>query len=217
MKKLKEQFNDVIAPIKYLDGKIARSYTKLTKKWEDKGHNKYSLAFAALAPVWLTENLYGINPITTFPLSLIKGYDSVMNITGLMFGSHPKGYKENGDKLIVDNLPAFYAEKFKKFLRLPFLTYGTILFINSGINLYTSISNGDLNEIINNFAQAYSCLGISSSIYIQNSDPKLLEKQPMWKDALDLAKKGYEGLADKVGGLLPQPVPANNYSLEDRI
>ena len=40
------KLESLLKPAKILDEQILRQYTKITKKWEDRGHSRYSLAHA---------------------------------------------------------------------------------------------------------------------------------------------------------------------------
>jgi hypothetical protein len=100
--------------------------------------------------------------------------------------------------------------------RLPSLIYGVIKTAQVINELYNTSQGINEPELYNNLLETYNFIGYAHSRYVKEFDDKLLEKQPMWKDALNLVKK----LGNKARELLPTPQPAPikaNYSLEDKI
>lgn len=216
------KLESLLKPLKIADEEILRQYTKLTKKWEDKGHSKYSLSVipgflslgVKISPIF---DLYYLNFPETF-LSLIEspasGVNFVHDTIGLITGTHPKGVEDNGNGRIINDKFSFYYEKITKITRMPSFLWGLYFSANGVYNLYDSFVNNDsvsFMEGISNLTFGINSLGLSSSIYIKNSDPKLLDKAPFLKTA-------YENVKEKIRSLAPQPIPEpalfseNNFS-----
>ncbi len=228
---MKEKFNEIIAPLKYLDSKIARSYAKITKKWEDLGNNKYTLA--TILSLIGGISMYTADGYSHQERSLIeKNLNGGLN--GILFGSDlGRNFFDRQNKneisstgAIAERGPVIYLHrKLADYSRLPLLIYGSILIGEAIPNLldYLSTNNNEsLQKLLNPIFRGLSCISLASSMYIKDSNTKLLEKQPMWKDAFNLIRNGYENVADKIGGIIPQPEPQlipleSKFSLENII
>ena len=57
-----------------------------------------------------------------------------------------------------------------------------------------------LGESYETLLQGLGMISVSSSMFLKDKNPKLLQKDPFWKKAYNWAK-------DKVGSLAPQPIP----------
>ena len=107
--------------------------------------------------------------------------------------------------------------KFNSVVRLPIFTAGVGLVGKSGIDLFNHVTNGKPID-----SNGYNCLmygigllSLASSMYIKNTDPKLLQKEPLWKKTYNWCK---ENAGSLIPHPLPQPVPVRAYStLEDYI
>ncbi len=198
-----------------LDETILKQYTRLTKKWEEKGHSRYSLAhmFNLSASGIITFTGNALNPTGGIPLVLLLGSDFARNLL------EPYFKKDITDGVTAAPNPDLYIyKKVADVTRLPFFVSGISLMAKGGINLanYLQTQNSNtLNDALNDLSLGYTFFGTASSMYIKESDPKLLDKVPVWKQA-------YESLKEKVKGFLPQPTPkpapvAVNRSLEGRV
>ena len=198
--KLKEQFNDLVAPVKYVDGKIHRAYQKLTKKWEEKGYSKYILAHAfnlSTIPtgIYLESNFNR----TDSEWNLLFALGSLMGLEFARNTVEPMIKKDITEDKTITIDPFLYILKKADMIRLPLFALGLGFIAKGGINLINYIQNQNpdsLNNTLYELSLGYSLFGNASSMYVKNSNPKLLEKQSMYKDALDLAKR-----------LLPKPIP----------
>lgn len=196
----------LLAPIKAIDEEILRNYSKITKKWEDKGRNKYKLSMMCNIPTWF----FGIGTselLYTLGISgYSKGYDCGQNLIGLLTGEHNKGTQEQKNGFVVTN-PYFYnMEKIMKLIRMPLFLGGSASMIKGAINLYNSFANNEqtaLGEAFQDFQLGVTFLGLTSSIYIKGSDPKVLDKKSLWDKTKDLAYNTKEKIKD----LIPNPAP----------
>jgi len=194
-------------PIEWIDEQLLREHSKLTKKWEDKGKSKYSLAtilgLSGLAASMGTKEL--IYTLGTFTFA--RGWDLGLNTKGLTEGEHPTGIREYGDRLVVDSPIFFYTNKAMNSIRAPTFIFGSSFMIRGAINAYNYFANNDqlgLDGAINDFQVGISSLGFASSIYIRNSDPKLLQKESTWS-------KLCNWYSEKIDSLSPQPAPVEAY------
>ena len=64
-----------------------------------------------------------------------------------------------------------------------------------------SIPDSDIPSVIVGIAFA----SLASSMYLKDSDPKLLQKRPFWE-------KVYEWLKEKTSLIVPSPQPVHAYS-----
>ncbi len=208
--------------VKAIDREVLRQYSKIAKKWEDKGRNIYHLSSAVGLPgIILTGT--ASTPLNLQELELVVGafggLDTGRNLLGLagMVGD------ENIDNKIRvrDSLPSTYTNPI---VRLPLLVSAVGLLGKVGYDIYNSFFNGepmpaetaDLAEL------GLGYLGLASSMYLKERDPKLLQKQPFWKTAYEKAKEKVAELGERARDWIPQPVPEpipiRNYeTLEDYV
>ena len=192
-------------PFIVADEWILRQYTKPVKKWEDKGHSKYSLALMsdAIASTFLTPSRFFDSRITSFlvpflPYSL--GFSFGPSTLGLFLGVSHTGLSESNGKKIISDPVSYYFDKMSRIIRMPELITGISLAGKGTFDIYNYLSNNEpsLSEGIKDFCFGMSLVFNSSAFYIKNSDPKILDKAPFWKAA-------YESLRDKMNSLVPEP------------
>jgi len=188
-----------------IDEDILRGYSKLTKKWEDKGRSKYSLSGmfdivsvpTIIFPALLSPTNIAIAPL----LGYICGTSSAMSIDGIMNKEHSTGVKEENRKLIVNNKYHYFLDNLGKTIRAPELIAGAS-FMGKGIfDLYNSFANQDtssLSEGLGNLMLGTSLASNASAWYIRDSNPKVLDKKPNWK-------KGLEKLIDYISPSQTEP------------
>lgn len=193
--------DDLLAPVKWADEQVLRQYTKQVMEWEEKGRSRYSLAF-----------IYGMSSLACLiigePHSYLLGSWQGSDMARNLF--EPRVKKDSTDGSIVKHKTGPILDVYTKigeFTRLPAFVAGLTLMGKGGIEIIDYIRNKNaesLNEGLYSLCIGYCFFGTASSIYIKDSDPKLLDKAPFWKQAYDWAK---EKLASQ-----PQPVPVHNYS-----
>jgi hypothetical protein len=91
--------------------------------------------------------------------------------------------------------------------RFPALILGTGLIGKAGLELFDGVKNHNPESYMaawNNFSLGYCFAGIASSIYVKESDPRLLDKEPSWKKAYDFLK---DKVRDWTSAPLPAPIP----------
>ncbi|MBI2146126.1 hypothetical protein HYU22_02190 [Candidatus Woesearchaeota archaeon] len=127
----------------------------------------------------------------------------------------------HGNQLAVDNITKSYGEDFNatdssiaenfnwqkgfdRLTRTPFFITGLSFAVVGFYEVITGLRHSDNQTIsngLNSLAHSVPFLGVASSQYVKDADPKLLNKQPFWKTAYDWAR-------EKVSSLTPQPAPA---------
>lgn len=203
------------------DEAIARQYTKITKKWEEKGHSRYSLTFLSdlsslgAALFYSVSSFFIYDFLRGFIHGTINWSNLYIDVIGLGTGNH-QGIKEDVNKKIISDPAANELNKLMSSIRLPLFVAGASLVGKAGVQAYDYFANGSaINsaQATDDITKGISLLLSASSIYIRGSDNSLLEKQPMWKQA-------YNSLKEKIFSPNPvtEPVPirANN-SLEEKL
>ncbi len=148
--------------------------------------------------------------ITQFPDSV----DCFNRLCGYYDGTQSLSSKSK----VLDPRQTFF-KKYNQIIRLPLILSGFGMIGKYGLEFI----EGNLNAESNYFLMyGLGNISLASSMYLKDKDPKLLEKQPMWKDAFNLIRNGYENVADKIGGIIPQPEPQlipleSKFSLENII
>jgi len=197
---------DVLKPVKWVDEQVLRQYTKVGVKLHlDEGNRRYMVA----APVSLFSGAffgYGFHyflpetpsTIAWWPMHLVDWLYSYLGMRGRFNDDY------SGTKAVhpVQELGRKYNSK----IRLPIFLTGAAM-VGKGVVDITNyfISGEPIPESTPAvFNIGGSLLGLASSMYIKEIDPKILQKKPFWQRALDAIKEGYQNV---VGGLAPQPQP----------
>lgn len=195
----------LLKPVGWTDEQVLRQYTKLTKKWEAKGRSRYALSNWVNIPCLMFNLANGVDD--TF-ISAFQGHNLGSDTVTKPYG---EDFTVSSTKAKKNNLPVFVD----RLTRLPLLVTGMGL---TGFGLYEVITgfynkdNQTLSEGITKIKHGVPFLGVASSQYIKDADPKLLEKEPFWQKVYSWAKEKVSSLAPQP---LPQPAEANNYSTLD--
>ena len=223
--KLNENFKDLMAPIRYVDSKIHRTYQKLGNWFEKKGVKRdyvcNALDLGILVSLGLPHDystqprifteVFENNPVKastllgigiSYPNLLVHDIAYNLKLLSNKYLSYALDSSKAEDKF------NYISKKIQKVARIPLFGLGLHA-------LYDYIAQDPNNFYGNPLVCAIAFTALASSMYLKDNNPKLLEKQPMYKDALDLAKK----LGNKALQPVPQTIPvhADNYSLEDKI
>ena len=166
------------------DEKILKQYTRLTKRWEEKGGNKYNLAYifntsammSSLIPYWTyTPKAFSLNFINYAVLSPSHILDIYRT------KEENKLDNENStDGTKIEQSKFLYGyKKVANFARLPFLLYGTGFVLKGLVGIGSYFINNDADSLGNGVLDiflGYGFIGNASSMYVKDSDPKLLQK-----------------------------------------
>ena len=196
----------------WLDEQVLRQYTKLAKRWEDKGGNIYHLSSALGLPAKALiitggDNFFGGYAGLGIDF-LLYNWDWAYNFDGLM--GHIKEQDTTDSTISLDPHIEFY-KKVNRRVRLPTLLSGIGLVGKSAYDFVNYFANGVPfdNSSLGSFTLGLGLLSIASSQYLKDRNPKLLDKQPVWRNA-------YDWIKNKIGSLTPQhvplPVPVQTYS-----
>ncbi len=200
--------DEILKPAKWVDEQVLRQYTKIAKKWEDKGYSRYTLSNLINIPAFFLPLLYGIvNPVAPYfhgvhlaQDNFIKPYDNEFNASNsaIAKNSHPLVKLDR-----ITRMPLFLAG-------VGFTSFG----LYSAIVGWYNNDNLTFSDGIINLKLGIPFLSSASCCYIKDADPKLLDKQPFWKAAYNWAKEKASSLVPK---FVPQPVPSASFSLEKQI
>lgn len=168
----------LLKPIRWADEQILRYYTKKAEAWEEQGRSKYSLAqicnvAAACANIFYVAVL---GNYAGLPLLGLQSSEFARNIK-------ESKYKQDQTAGAITALPASLktAQTIAAYARLPLFASGAALLIKGIIDMMTFAATketGPLAGALENLSLGYAMLGTASSMYIKESDPKLLEKKP---------------------------------------
>jgi len=192
----------LLKPVKALDEAILKQYTRLTKKWEASGKSRYSLAHAFQLPTWITNPL-SINYVKefgNFRIGYLVGSEAAINVLEPVY---KRDITDNRGITKSYNPVINFFNKIEKGLRFPLFISGVGLMAKGGFDFIRYFRNKDplaLNEALGNLSLGYTFLGNASSMYVKESDPKLLDKEPAWK-------RLYSSLKEKASNLIPRPIP----------
>jgi hypothetical protein len=197
----------IIAQATYPDQALLRQYTKIAKKWEEKGKDKYVLC-SWLNSAWLfgvgSFGMYAHGTLT----SIVAGSDLADNLVGLRFGKHGTGIRLDGDKKIIESKAMYSLHMLKSICRTPVWFFGVYCVAVGAHDVYNTWAYDEaaLTDGLKHLALGISHVGIASSIFIKNADTEILEKKPLWQKALDWVRTGYRNLVPDPS-LHPAPVP----------
>ncbi len=217
---MKKTLEELIKPIKYVDEQVLRQYTKLAKKVEARRISKYKLASylnITAAGFSIPASILGFLSAISSKRSAYGGGGALCVFTNMIYATGINKEMERAEKLeMVYGVKDSCIESLRwcdRVLRLPMLLTG-IYFLGDGIiDIYRSLKGGNIaiNDAITQSSYLLNILLYASAQYIRDTDPKLLQKEPLWK-------KAYNWCKEKAGSLVPQPVPVRAYStLEDYI
>ncbi|MDO8643084.1 MAG: hypothetical protein Q7R76_05915 [Candidatus Woesearchaeota archaeon] len=217
----------LLAPFKWADEQVLRQYTKLTLKWEEKGHSRYSLALMAGSGLFLNyglvdnpwRELYNIDStpstgdiaLRTFFLlySVAGGYDLVDSAVE-MFSEKQIRAREISDAIALPRRD-FGERQLHRLFRLPGLAFaGECVY-----EFMTRISHHDINlgDSLMYLGLTLFFVGPASSFYIKDADPKILGRAPAWKRAYDSARETIGKLKERLTPeTQPVPAPIQGYS-----
>ena len=199
--------DDYLAPVKaswhtakWIDEQVLRQYTKVTNLWEGKG-SRYTLAHIFNFSSTLSFAVFSeISHVTLIsPLALLAT-DLARNVF------EPFERNEGTGEIAQHPVKVLYTS-IGNLIRLPSFLFGVSMIGKSTLSLVDYLKTKDTNSLMaaaEDFSLGYSFFGLASSIYVKDFDPKLLDKPPFWKQAMDYIK---EKLSPQP---VPVPIPINN-------
>lgn len=197
---------------------LLRQYSKVAKRWEDKGRNIYTLSSAVGIPSFplrfLAGNLGGIiephsvRVVNEILNGFIHASDGYYNLDGLR--GRVEESTDSNSKVIDRNI---LSRKLNRITRVPYFLSSVGLLGKVAYDAYNYLANGEPmpNEDFHLASLGLSNIGLASSMYLKDRDPKLLDRQPAWKRALESAKEKAGELSDRVRegvqDWVPRPQP----------
>ena len=195
-----------------LDQEVRRQYTKLSKKWNlDQGTKKYKVGLG----LWLAHNFLSgqIGYYVVEGFDLIRCYASIFDGVYNMRGAIGTIREDtDSDSKALDPFVELYKINNSRW-RLPTFLAGTGLVGKFGVDVFYWAANGKAIEPLDQFSFQYGLglLSLASSMYIKDTDTKLLQKDSVFK-------KGYYWALDKISPHpAPQPSPLSSYSTIDDV
>lgn len=194
-----EKLEELVKPVRAVDEEIQRQYTKISQRFHlDEGRRQY---YAGLG-LWLTSLIFSVGSReiigeheTILRLS-INSLDGGMNISGVL-GVYD--YDDFSDEKSIHPLD-YITKKFNFCIRLPVFATGAGMVGGFCYDAYNWFRTG---EPIKDFSfqqlqYGLGLLSLASSMYIKDSDPKLLKKDSLFKKAFDWAR-------ETIGSAVHQP------------
>ncbi len=192
------KLESLLKPVKWMDEQVLRQYTKIGKKWEDKGRNIKALTI----PLSLVG--YGLYVLPITPLTL--GYGFYIG-TDIVRSFREKRDTTSGEVIIDNPLLAIYR-KLNNATRFPLFATGVAMTTKGLIDICRGLAGKEnlSPESFGSFCLGLSFLSTTSSIYLKDRDPKLLDKAPAFE-------KIYNWIKEKTQ-IKPALQPAPIHSLE---
>ena len=178
----------LLKPLQWADEQVLRYYTKKAEAWEEQGRSKYSLAHlynlsgtAANMAFMLQEDLYFVIGAGILALQSV---DFARNFV-------QERYEPEANTETIAKPPISYdiTKKVSAVARLPMLITGVGLMIKGIAHFVDYIQHKNPESAANALYMCsfgYALIGTASSMYIKDSDPKLLEKKPVEEFNLQL-------------------------------
>lgn len=198
-----------------------RQYTKLTKQLEAQGIDRRFVAgtiaignIALFSSVPLIMDTLGYkNDVVNFMNNIPKSSRAIVEVVGstyLLSLTHDifdtfyrmVSSRSHDSGAIAEDKLLYFSRGVQRVVRLPWLLYGLLDFYKlAERGLQRGITNSNYIDYLI-LANGLLFFSLASSMYIKDSDPKLLDKQPMWKEAFDFLKGKAKSLVP-----LPSPTP----------
>lgn len=207
---------NLLKPFKAVDHLILKQYTKIVAHAESKEVSRYQLALAShitaaaaiiTAGVSATYIELQISSPQTYPKVAVPTIGLVGIVTGAFISTDIpdtiKGiqgkYHEHSNVKAFDQL-CYNAQKRGRAIRLPFVVLSS-LFFNEAYHLARDIS---VTQAIPIAAMATFYLALASSPYIKDHDPKILDKESIFKKPYHWMTQQGKNIKDVV---IPPPQP----------
>jgi len=187
--------NTLLAPVKAVDERILKGYTEVSQKIPD--DKLYKITTGLTLSSLPLQGIFYCNVFMNNPLarvSSIMGNAVLFNGENLaidMCGLTGQLEKDNVSNEVVSENPAIdFLFETTRLTRLPLFIAGVSLLGKSVYDVGNWIFNGEplTSETLNYAGGGFGYLSLASSMYLKDRNPKLLQKKPLWKSALEYAK-----------------------------
>ena len=173
--------DSLLQPLQWADEQVLRYYTKKTEEWEGKGRSRYSLAQICNGIASFSNAFY----MAALSGSLVFGVPLLsMQMVEVMRNIYEPRYKQDTSTGENAALPKQLEilQSIAKYTRFPLFLSGAALLVKGVVDMMTFAATKETEPLANaleNLSLGYALLGTASSMYIKDSDPKLLEKKPL--------------------------------------
>lgn len=192
---MKMTLDELLKPLKWMDTQVHRGYAHLNHKWEEKGRNRYSLAFlvsggnllylgsSSIATKVLHPDMIPAVPHTWKDYVALTGA-SVFQMLLAHDGAY-SGYKyffrmtDNSNSEAAVDAFTYYSQKIQRGFRLPVVGFGLLSAYLCGETLWS----GEMSEayLLFNGMVWFGALG--TSMYLKDDNPKVASKEFFLKRA----------------------------------
>ena len=193
----------LLKPVRFIDTLIHRKYEWLGSKLDDKLPKAryfaasvfYLTAFTSFVNISVSKSIKGV----------ILGVDAHLNMHAFSYG-----FKSQEDTSVtsVKEIPIidFYL-KINKAVRSPLFLTGVSFFGKGAYDVANALLNNEpvLEESYSFMSDGLAMLGISSSIFLKDKTPKILNKDSFWTRAYSWARNKFDSMTPE---LLPEPTSA---------
>jgi hypothetical protein len=210
------KFKELFEPVEKLDRYILRQYSKFVNELEKKGKNRYDLAKIANPLITISTIItaatlahYGdkSNLIIDFPaLALFMGMDISDNF-------HNSKRMKITDGSTTSDVP-LYSRRLRFPVALTSAIYG-IKGTTELVNYFKTCDGLYMMKSLEDFMTSAHLFALSSSMYIKDTNPKLLDKSHSLVEYLKRAGSKVKELVSP--NPIPNPSPIQYYLLENRI
>ncbi len=210
---------DLLSPIKWVDEQLLTQYTRLAGKIEGTKRDKHIVALGLTFAGFYIAGLSPENPevLAETITSAVQQNPliSVAFIPAIAYAGlalHDMGHsiyksihknQETLGEIAIDRFD-YLTKKVQKASRLPLWGSGTFLLFEFGRAVYES-GISDLSSDTPAMILGIAFASLASSMYLKDSNPKLLQKKPFWESA-------YEWIKEKTSLMIPLPQPVHAYS-----
>lgn len=203
----------LLKPVQFVDEQILRGYSRIAKKWEDKGRNIYTLSSIFGMPgellfLFSTDNIFG-KTVEQVAYWGAYAWDIPYNFKGITVG-----IKDSVSDDVAADPFIEVTKKINRTTRLPTLISGVGFAGKAFYDISRYYFTGEPldNATGNALMLGLGLLGIASSQYLKDRNPKLLEKDSVWKTIYNWTREKINSLVPEP---IPQPVPVQAYSTLD--
>ena len=203
----------------HIDEEVHRYYEKIAKRWEEDGHERKALVRGS-AMTALTSDLSGAVLVCGEPMFAYAKHNIAValelyvcmllpNIAATLRNRRPDGISSDGDRNIISNPVLNQWWSIVRGPRLSTLVTGVAIALVGGMQFAQGLREGDVNQAqygVGTMALGAATVSASSTIYLMDCEPTLLERAPAWKRGLNAVKKTITPTP------APVPIPVQNYS-----
>lgn len=199
-------------PLSALDKTILTQYRKVRKLWEQNtNHSVYILTIPLnLSGFFATDLSHYIGSYAPVHVGVVIPFvlDAMVNFLGL--GGYYNSIDSISSERVMERPP---LRRVNRIFRLPMFLLGSGLSSFGIYQLTSGVINSDLlyTNFIGYLTEGLGILGLASSTYLKDADPRLLQAQP------SKLKAKIKELVGRIKDLAPKPLPSPKPAFESRL